>query len=85
MSDQTLASLRIESEDDAIQYLYWLAEHQRQYHLDDDPRDIVWAESPMSEEAIAHMVRLHEELWSVVNPWELFDKNDALWKRYTEQ
>jgi hypothetical protein len=82
MSDQTLASLRVQSEDDAVAYLYWLAERQRQYHLDDDPRDIVWEGSPLSEEATSHMARLHEELWAACNPWELFDKHPDLWNRY---
>jgi hypothetical protein len=85
MSSLTLASLRIESEDDAVKYIEWLADRKRQYHFDDSPSDIIWGDSAQpGKEDLAQMVRLHEELWKVADPWELFDKNDALWRLYIE-
>lgn len=71
----------IKSENDAIAFIDWLISNKLSFHLDDKVRDCLH-NCNLNEEQLNTIDRLHGELWEVCNPWELFEKNDDLWKRY---
>lgn len=78
-----LTERRITNETQAIDYINWLVDAERRYHFDDTPNDILWQGS-VSETDVQEMMRLHDELWGVVSPWELFERQPELWGRYTK-
>ena len=84
MNYPELKNFRIECKDDVKTYLKWLVKNRLDYHLDDSPEDIVWnaAVKQPDKQDIKEMRRLTDAMWSVCNPWELFDEDEALWNLY---
>ena len=60
---------------------YWelLDTHNLQYHLDDDPEDILWC-VPMDCTLLQTIIRNHNNLWSYceesgISPWDYVEVN----------
>lgn len=77
-----METFEIKTMHDAILYIRWLIDNNLQYHLDDNPKDIVWNTSKPTVEEIEMLQVNHDRLWAVCNPWSLFDDDDVLWNEY---
>jgi hypothetical protein len=72
-----MKDIKIKTEIDAVQYIKLLIEKKLQYHFDDTPNDIF-----QDNETTREMVRLHEELWAVKNPFQILEESEELFKSY---
>lgn len=86
MSVNATESLRkqIRNKMEAKDYLRWLARSGLSYHLDDDPKEIVWVK-PLTEAQVEDLCKNSDDLWSVCNPWEVFNEDDQLWDEFLGQ
>jgi hypothetical protein len=56
------------------EYLKWLANSQFDYHIDDDPRDIIWnGVDRITQDEIDQLVRNSKRMWNYCSAEFLWD------------
>ena len=67
---------------DVEAYLRLLVSKNMHYHLDDDPTEIEWCNTELTDSEIDTLSINHSKLWAFCNPWEVFEEHPELWELY---
>lgn len=67
--------------EDVKAYLWELARVDACYHLDDDPKDIIW-NVEIDGFTLSNIAANDAAIWKVCNPWTIFDTDEKLWEAW---
>lgn len=66
--------------DDVRDFVEELISRNMNFHLDDDPKNIIW--SNVKTEDLKNLRANWVRLWDYCNPWEILDNYPQTWAKY---
>ena len=73
---------KFNTEEDVVQFIKYLIDNGLNFHLDDDPEEINWWKTPVSEGDIAILKLNMIDLWDYCDPWLVLSKHPEIEDAY---
>jgi hypothetical protein len=64
-------------------FLRWLSAYGLDYHLDDDPAEIIWGTKPTAEQ-LAHVIETHGKMWDSFTSDQIWNTAGRFWSMDSE-